>query len=140
MTTKPTTPEPQDTPVAATPAPRKPDTLYKCPAHDRWFPAENPWRPISEWSHNAGQLEPLRTYCKRCDNKNKEAYSGKEKAVKGEDALERTKVVQKKRQAELDALIDAGKEDTREAASIREHLAYLDERITMLTDHFHLPG
>jgi hypothetical protein len=131
--------EPQDTPAAVTQIPRAPSVPYLCPAHEKWFPEENPWRPLSEWSHNPTTGVPLRTYCKRCDNANKDHYSRRKKARGGPEALKSAEETQKKRQQELDALIADGKGESPEAAGILRHLEYLEgELIPALKGNFHL--
>ena len=105
-----------------------PNVHCLCPAHKAHFPEEDALRPVKDWSHNPATLEPLRTYCKRCDAANKSRYTSKKKATSGSLAVERMRELIDKERESLANPTAWTRDDDPAVVRARDYIAYLEEQ------------
>jgi hypothetical protein len=113
----------QETPATA--EPERP-THHLCQSHGTYFPKEDPWRPVSEWSVNAVTLMPLRNKCKWCDAATKTHYSKRKQATTGPLLVENLVASITAQQKILDDLDASGEGDSFAAEQARKRLVYLE--------------
>lgn len=100
---------------------------YPCTAHERFFPREDPERPMSEFSYDR-DTRKRRFYCQRCDNENKRQYSQRQREDKQRPPLDRNRDAQAKMREKLKTLIGRGQGQSREVGELRYELGKLQER------------
>jgi len=109
-----------------------PDLHHLCPVHHTYFPEEDALRPLEGWSYNPVTLEPLRTYCRKCDAAHKSFYAAKKKATSGPLAIERVQELLEIKRKELSNC--AGRDDP-QVGYIKAYIVYLESQLTMLREH-----
>lgn len=106
-----------------------PDLHYLCRAHGTYFPGEDALRPLEDWSFNSVTLEPLRTYCKRCDAKKKSRYTAKKKATSEPLAAECIRELIAQGRESLASPTAWTGDSGPMAARTKAYIAYLEEQL-----------
>ena len=109
-----------------------PDLHYLCRAYGTYFPGEDALRPLEDWSYNPVTLEPLRTYCKRCDAKKKSRYTAKKKATKGPLVAEHIRELLEKGRESLADPTAWTRDDDPMAVRARAHIASLEGQLARM--------
>ena len=109
--------------------PQERELHYRCGGHLRWFPDEDPVLLWSEFSVDPVTLERRRTYCRRCDARQKQQYVGTKKRNQALPAKVRVGKVRERQEARLETLIRSGHGDDDEAWEIRWHLNRLTDEV-----------